>query len=344
MRVAVLGATGLVGRAMLRLLADCDWLESDPKLLVSARSAGTVLTFRGRDLPCLEVAQDSFNDVDVALFSAGGAASRLWGPVAIAAGAWVVDNSSAFRTDADKRLIVPEINGDLVPQVNRDRASDSVGEIIANPNCSTIQVAMAVASLEAAFGLTDVHVTTLQAVSGGGRDAVEELIRQNSLAAADLAPDLVSDSFPRSIAGNVIPAIGSALPCGGFEEEVKVERELRKILRRPNGLAVTCTATRVPVINGHSAAVRVVCGRPITPADAVKVLQAWPGLSVAADPHDYLTPRQIDGRCDVAVGRIRQDPNNPHALLMWVVADNLLKGAAWNAVQIGALLAQGDMP
>lgn len=327
MRIAVLGATGLVGRTMLGLLADCAWVDGLPLALASPRSAGQRLPWRGGDLVCAAVSDASFADVDLALFSAGGGPSRQWAPVAAAAGAVVIDNSSAWRQDPRIPLVVPEINGHLVDGL---RAG-----IVANPNCSTIQVAQAMAPLERAWGLEEVHATTFQAVSGAGQKAVAELTRQN----AGQAP--TGCVFPRPIAHNVIPAIGAAVEDGAYEEETKVGRELRKILGRDEGLKVTCTAVRVPVFNGHSAAVRVVCSRPVSPGEAAAALAAWPGVEVAPAAHDYATPREIDGRRVVHVGRLRQDPNDPRALLCWVVADNLLKGAAWNAVQIASRLAAG---
>ena len=324
MRVAVLGATGLVGRTMLKLLEDCAWVEGRPLALASARSAGARLDWRGGHLTCREVGEDAFADIDVALFSAGGDASRRWAPVAAGAGAAVIDNSSAWRQDPQVPLVVPEINGRLV-------AGTRAG-IIANPNCSTIQVALAVAPLEHHWGLAEVHVATYQAVSGGGQKAVAELQRQE-------AGQPPGDVFPRPIARNVIPAIGAALPDGSYEEEAKVVRELRRILGRGDDLRVSCTAVRVPVHNGHSAAVRAVCRVPVDPAGARAAMAAWPGLEVAAAGHDYATPREVDGRTVVHVGRLRQEPGNAQALLCWVVADNLLKGAAWNAVQIAGLVA-----
>lgn len=324
MRVAVLGATGLVGRTMLKLLEDCAWVEGEPVALASARSAGAWLGWRGRQLACREVADGAFDGVDLALFSAGGDASRRWAPVAARAGAVVIDNSSAWRQDPDIPLVVPEINGRLV--------AGRSGGIIANPNCSTIQIALAVAPLERAWGLAEVHVATYQAVSGGGQKAVDELRRQE-------AGQPAGDVFPRPIARNVIPAIGGALPDGSYEEEAKVVRELRKILGRGDDLRVSCTAVRVPVHNGHSAAVRAVCRSPVDPAAARAEMAGWPGLELAADGHDYATPREVDGRTVVHVGRLRQAPGDGQALLCWVVADNLLKGAAWNAVQIAALAA-----
>ena len=307
-----------------------------------SRSAGSTLRFRDRDLTVQEVNESSFAGVDVALFRAGGAVSRQWGPVAARAGVWVIDNSSAFRMEEGIPLVVPEINGRLVGA----NAVDP-GGLIANPNCSTIQIAMAVAPLAEAFGLREVHVTTLQAVSGAGQSAVEELLRQvageqssGEPSSDDSAPKNDGSIFPRPMAANVIPAIGGDLPDGSFEEETKVVRELRKILGRGDDLAVTCTAVRVPVVNGHSAALRVVCERPVDAEAARRALWNLPGLKVTGDPHDYLTPRQIDGRRSVYVGRLRRDPSDERALLCWVVADNLLKGAAWNAVQIAELLAR----
>jgi len=329
MKVAVLGATGLVGRTMLKLLDDRAWVSGDPVLLSSARGAGSILEFAGRQLECKEVEAGDFQDVDIALFSAGGKASRIWGPVAAEAGAQVVDNSSAWRMEEGVPLVVPEINGSLIKP-----AGEGEGGIISNPNCSTIQVAMAVAPLDEIFGVREAHVTTLQAVSGAGQKAVSELERQEKNSTAE-----GNDIFPRPIFRNAIPAIGPALPDGSYEEEDKVIRELKKILDRGDDLAVTCTATRVPVVTGHSAAVRLVCKEPIDLARAADALKKWPGVEVDSDPHGYLTPREITGRTTVHVGRLRAETNNPRALMLWVVADNLLKGAALNAVQIADLLA-----
>lgn len=328
MRTAILGATGLVGRTMLQQLADQDWLDGAPLLLATPASTGLELPFRGKDLVCRGVDAQAFADCDVALFSAGGDVSRHWAPVARDAGVKVVDNSSAFRMDPDSPLVVPEINGELLDVLAPG------GAIVANPNCSTIQIAMAVAPL-AVHGLREVHVTTMQAVSGGGRRAVAELEHQRDGGTPR------GDVFPRPMAANVLPAIGDVDADGSYEEETKVLRELRRILGRGDDLHVSCTATRVPVINGHSAAVRVVCDTPVTPVRAVADLATQPGLVVADDPADYATAREADGRREVFVGRVRQDPCDPCALLLWVVADNLLKGAAWNAVQIAARLARG---
>ncbi len=329
MRTAVLGASGLVGRKMLSFLENCQWLEGDPVLLTSARSAGTVISFRGKDLFCREVSAEEFTGIDLALFSAGGDTSRQWAPVAVAAGCRVVDNSSAWRMDSEVPLVVPEING--------NQASCNPG-ITANPNCSTIQIVMAVAPLDKAFGVKECHVTTLQAISGAGQAAVQEILKQS----ADFPDDDNSAGcFPRPMAFNVLPAIGAQTENGGYEEETKVLHEMRKIMNRKEDLHISCTATRVPVLTGHSAAIRVVFKKAITAEEAVWVLKRIPGVQVTADPHDYHTAREIAGTNDVYVGRIRRDPGCENSLLMWVVADNLLKGAAWNAVQIADLMARG---
>jgi len=352
MRTAILGATGLVGRVMLQLLESRPWADDRPLLLASARSAGTELAFRGGRLVVRDAATADLAGVRLALFSAGGAASREYGPRFAAAGAWVVDNSSAFRMDRDVPLVVPEINRELVPRL--DPAAPGRGGIIANPNCSTIQIAVPLAALHAAGGLRELQVTTLQAVSGAGRPAVEELARQLPGQAgraarliagelADGADPATGGVLPRRLAGNVLPQIGAPLPDGSFEEEAKVARELRKILDLP-ALAVSCTATRVPVWNGHSAAVRVVLERPLSLEAARRALAAAGGVAVDPSPHGYATPAEASGDGTIRVGRLRHDPDRADALLFWVVADNLLKGAALNAVQIADLLAGAPAP
>jgi aspartate-semialdehyde dehydrogenase len=333
MRVAVLGATGLVGDHMVECLAAMGWVTEPPLLLASSRSAGKRLAFRDRTVACGDAATCDWRGVDVALFSAGAAASRRYAPLASGAGAWVVDNSSAYRMEPDVPLIVPEINPALLPAAGRSGR----GGIIANPNCSTIQIALALAPLREAFGLREVHVTTLQSVSGAGQRGIAEL------AAAEVARRegraFAPAVFARPIAADVVPQIGPFLDDGSCEEEAKVDRELRKILDQPD-LTVTCTVTRVPVVRGHGAAVRVVLASPATPAEAAARLSSWPGLAVGAEPGEYRTPAAMTGRRDVHVGRLRGQADHPDVLLFWVVADNVLKGAAWNAVQIADLLAR----
>jgi aspartate-semialdehyde dehydrogenase len=352
MRTAILGASGLVGRTMLALLERQTWIETPPLLLTSGRSAGVHLPFRGQDLVCREAAAADLASVQAALFSAGATVSRRWAPGAARAGVWVVDNSSAWRGDPAVPLVVPEVNGRLVPLLDGSGepvaatagTADKVqGGIIANPNCSTIQIALPCAALAEAAGLREVHVTTLQAVSGAGQQGVAELASQ-AAALADgqrSGAELAGKVFARRIAGNVIPEIGALDQDGYFTEETKVHQELRKILDRPD-LAVSCTATRVPVWNGHAAAVRAVLSRPISLPAVTAALDSFPGLTCGEHPGDYRTPAEVSGETEVHVGRLRHEPGREDVLLFWVVADNLLKGAAWNAVQITALLAGAE--
>ncbi len=340
MQTAILGASGLVGRTMLGLLERQDWIDQPPLLLTSSRSAGTRRSFRGEELVCREVTESAFEGVGVALFSAGGGASRTWAPVATERGAWVVDNSSAWRRDPQVALVVPEVNGDRVPALV---AGKGEGGIIANPNCSTIQIALPCAALDGEFGLRAAHVTTLQAVSGAGQQGRDELSEQAVLLAEGEQPDTARTGglFPRRVAANAVPEIGPLGDDGYFEEERKVHIELRKILDRDD-LAVSCTATRVPVWNGHAAAVRAVLERP-APLDEVRAaLDGFPGLICDGDAGAYTTPAEVSGRTTIHVGRVRHEPDRADVVLFWVVADNLLKGAAWNAVQIAARLAGAE--
>jgi len=339
MRVAVFGATGLVGRAMLKLLEKRTWVDGAPVVLASSHSVGSRLEFRGGDLVCSAVSDEVFAGIDLALFSAGAERSLRYAPIAIGGGCRVIDNSSAYRMDPDVPLVVPEINGDLIP------VAGSGGGIIANPNCSTIQIAMALAPLHARYGLHEVHVTTLQSVSGAGADARRALADELRSACGQIdrgEEPVVQQSgigaFPRTIAFNVIPEIGPGREDGSYEEEDKVVRELRKILDLP-GLPVTCLATRVPVWNGHAASVRAVFGEAVASREAAALLGEFPGVSASPGPLSYLTPAEASGSEGVHVGRLRRDPDRPEALSMWVVADNLLKGAALNAVQIADRIA-----
>lgn len=337
MRTAILGATGLVGRVMLQLLESRDWVDEPPLLLVSDRSEGKPLSFRGEDLACRNSAEMPVTGVDLALFSAGAAASRDQAGRFVAAGAWVVDNSTAFRMDPAVPLMIPEINAHTLPDAP---------QVIANPNCSTMQVAMALAPLHAEFGLTGCHVTTMQAVSGAGgqaRAALQEQLRQslprlNGPTGPVLGADVTGGVFPRQIAFNVLPEIGDPEPDGSFAEEAKVVNEMRKIFDLP-GLAVSCLATRVPVWNAHSTAIRAEFARPVDRARALEVLRAFPGLRVAGSPHAYVTPLEADGEDACFVGRVRTVEDRDDVLLLWVVADNLRKGAALNAVQIADRIA-----
>jgi aspartate-semialdehyde dehydrogenase len=331
MKIAILGASGLVGRAMLKQMEALDWVEDEPLLLTSRRSAGLGLLFRGRELICQDIEKTAVDGVDIALFSAGAKISRRYAPRFTAAGAWVVDNSSAWRMDTDVALIVPEINPQALPQKPA---------VIANPNCSTIQIVMAVASLHQAWGLREMNCTTMQAVSGAGTSAVGELLEQ-TLRVMDQETETLpepSAAFARHIAFNAIPAIGPAAADGSYEEEVKVVQESRKILGLPD-LEVTCLAVRIPTINSHAVSIRARFNEAVDRDRAVALLADYPGIQVEESAHDYHTPAQASGSNDVFVGRLRIDPNHADTLHLWVVADNLMKGAAANSVQIAQLIA-----
>jgi aspartate-semialdehyde dehydrogenase len=349
MRVAVLGATGAVGRTMLEILEsrgfDVDMLVP----LASARSAGTRLPWRGRAWTVREPSAHTFDGCDLALFSAGAARSREWAPVAAAAGAVVIDNSSAWRMHADVPLVVPEVNA-------RALERRPLG-IIANPNCATIQLVVALEALRRAAGRRRVVATTFQSVSGAGQTGLDALAAELGARAGtgDAAADRRSASdgggrgsrgtraagspFVAAIAGNVIPWIGPRGDDGWNEEEAKIRAETRRILDAPK-LAVAATCVRVPVAVGHAVAVAAELERPLAVADARAALAAMPGVRLAAPDEDPL-PLDVAGRDEVHVGRVRVDPDRPDVLHLWVVADNLRKGAATNAVQIAEAVAAG---
>lgn len=322
MKVAVLGATGAVGRTMLQVLDEAALPVDELVPLASARSAGTSLAWRGRDWPVQEPRAGAFAGCDLALFSAGAGLSREWAPRAAAEGAVVIDNSSAWRMDPEVPLVVPEVNADA--------AAVRPKGIIANPNCSTIQMVVALEGLRRAAGLRQVVATTFQSVSGAGQKGIEALRAELAGGEAEASP------FTAAIAGNVIPFIGPRRANGWNEEEEKMRAETRKILALP-ALAVTATCVRVPVEVGHAVSLAVRLERPLTTEEAAAALADMPGVVVHgadADP----TPQDVAGRDEVHVGRLRVDPDAPDTLHLWVVADNLRKGAATNAVQIAALL------
>jgi aspartate-semialdehyde dehydrogenase len=327
MHVAVLGATGAVGRTMLEVLAERSFPLDTLTVLASERSAGANLSWRGSDHTVAAPEPGCFRGVDVALFSAGGARSLEWAPRAAAEGAIVIDNSSAWRMDPEVPLVVPEVN----PEALSDRPKG----IIANPNCSTIQVVAALKPLHEAAGLRRVVLTTFQSVSGAGEKGREALDRE-------LAGDESrgQSPFTRTIAGNAIPQIGAFDAEGWSEEERKMINEPRKILGLPD-LDVAPTCVRVPVAVGHSVEMMVELERPLTREEAYEVLSAAPGLVIAGRSEEFPTPLDAAGRDEVFVGRIRTDPHRPGVLHLWVVADNLRKGAATNAVQIAECLIAG---
>ena len=329
--VAVAGATGVVGREMLRVLEDRNFPVKSIKLLASERSRGKTLKYRGEDLPVEVLSDDSFNGVDIALFSAGGGTSKRFAPSAAKAGCVVVDNSSAWRMDPEVPLVVPEVNpGDIQKHKG----------IIANPNCSTIQMVVVLKPLHDAARIRRVVVATYQAVSGAGSAALAELREQTRalVSGEAYAPKI----FPHQIAFNVIPQIpqSDAFTANGYtSEEMKMVNETKKIMG-DDTIMVTATTVRVPVHTGHSESVNVETEKKLTADQARELLRNAPGVIVQDDPAAQLYPLAVNaaGKYDTFVGRIREDVSHPSALEMWVVADNLLKGAASNAVQIAELL------
>lgn len=328
-RVAVVGATGQVGTLMLRLLREREFPAREIVPFASERSAGRELE---GGLVVRPLTDETIQGFDLALFSAGGSTSGEWAPRFVAAGATVVDNSSRWRMNEDVPLVVSEVNPDAL---ERHRG------IIANPNCSTMQMVVALRPLHDESPIERLVVCTYQAVSGTGKRAVDELLEQSHalLHEQDIQPP---DAYAHQIAFNALPHAGSfAAGEDHTDEERKLMNETRKILQAPE-IAISATCVRVPVVNGHSEAVNVQTREAISPERARELLQAAPGVLVLDDPSAALYPLAIDasGRDEVFVGRIRRDPGHERALDLWIVADNLRKGAATNAVQLAELLAE----
>jgi aspartate-semialdehyde dehydrogenase len=329
--IAVAGSTGVVGRQMLRVLEERDFPIASIKLLASERSKGKKLPFKGEELPVEVLSEDSFQGIDIALFSAGGGTSKKFAPCAAKAGCVAVDNSSAWRMDPDVPLVVPEVNPHHIKMHKG---------IIANPNCSTIQMVVVLQPLHAAATIKRVVVSTYQAVSGAGSAALGELEAQSKAVLAGQA--IECNEFPHQIAFNCIPQIPQSdafLDNGYTSEELKMVNETKKIMG-DDSIRVTATTVRVPVHTGHSESVNVELEKKLTAAEARELLEKAPGVIVEDDLDQQLYPlaTRAAGQYDTFVGRIREDISHPSALDMWVVADNLLKGAALNAVQIAELL------
>jgi aspartate-semialdehyde dehydrogenase len=323
-RVAIVGASGAVGVEMLRVMEHRNFPVASLRLLGSPRSAGRTLAFRGECLPIELLTVNSFDGVDIALFSAGGAISRDYAPAAVTSGAVVVDNSSAFRLLPDVPLVVPEINGD---DVRGHRG------IIANPNCTTAITLIALHPLHRAFGLKRIFASSYQAVSGAGARAIQELRAQTE----DLAKNrpILKEVFPHQIAFNVIPQVDTFLDSGYTKEEMKMENEGRRIMHLP-AFKASVTCVRVPVYRAHSVAVSAEFDRPVSLDEARKVLRSAPGLQYLEE--GYPMPLDCAGKDDCFVGRLRRDCAMENGLALWVCGDQLLKGAALNAVQIAELL------
>jgi aspartate-semialdehyde dehydrogenase len=322
--VAVVGATGAVGIEMIKTLERRAFPVGKLTLLASARSAGKTLKFKGEPIEVKELTKESFPGIDIALFSAGGGISREFAPIAAKAGCVVVDNSSAFRMDDTVPLVIPEINAE---DVKRHRG------IIANPNCTTAVTLMALYPLHRAFGVKRIFASSYQAVSGTGAKAIEELERQVQQVVH--GKSVTKEVYPHQIAFNVLPHVDTFLPNGYTKEEMKMENEGRKIMHHPTFRAsVTCV--RVPVYRAHSVAVSAEFEKPVTVEAARKVLQSAPGLKVRDNPDgkEYPMPLDVAEKDDCEVGRLRSDCALDNGLCFWVSGDQLLKGAALNAVQI----------
>jgi aspartate-semialdehyde dehydrogenase len=332
--VAVVGATGAVGVEMIKTLEKRNFPVGELTLLASARSTGKQLLFRGEKVTVQELKKDSFKGIDLALFSAGGSISKEYAPIAAQAGCVVVDNSSAFRMDNQVPLVIPEINA---ADVKLHKG------IIANPNCTTAITLMALYPLHRAFGCKRIFASSYQAVSGTGAKAIAELERQVHQVVA--GKPVTREVYPHQIAFNVLPHVDSFLATGYTKEEMKMENEGRKIMHHPTFRAsVTCV--RVPVYRAHSVAVSAEFEKPATVEAAREVLKHAPGLQVVDDPgkNQYPLPLYLAEQYDCAVGRLRKDCAMDNGLAFWVAGDQLLKGAALNAVQIGEELLKLETP
>ena len=328
--VAIVGATGAVGEQMREVLEERKFPVGEMRLLASERSAGQFLEFDGRQHRVGVLNENSFENTDIALFSAGGTVSAKYAPLAVSAGAVVVDNTACFRMAPDIPLVVPEVNASAISDYTKRR-------IIANPNCSTIQMVVALKPIHDAARIKRVVVSTYQSVSGAGRQAMEELSQQ--VAALYNSKDVEKKKFPHQIAFNCIPHIDVFMEDGYTKEEWKMIHETRKILGEPS-LAVTATTVRVPVFFSHSESVNVETEKKLTAAEVKSLLRQAPGIIVADAPENNLYPMALDatGKDATYVGRIREDQSIQNGINLWVVADNLRKGAALNAVQIAEIL------
>lgn len=326
--VAIVGATGVVGRTFVQILEERNFPVANLRLLASAKSIGRKIQFKQQEFTLEVLEAASFKDIDLALFSAGAGVSREFAPIAAEAGATVIDNSSAFRMQEDTPLVVPEVNAHVL---------ESHPRIIANPNCSTIQMVVAAKPLHDAATIKRIVVSTYQAVSGKGKDAVEEL--KNQSAAVLQNEKIITEVFPHQIAFNALPHIDKFHEDGYTFEEIKMVNETRKIMELPN-LPVSATCVRLPVYTGHSVSLNLEFEKPLDVKKARQILSESPGVVLMDNPESdvYPTPIFAAGKNEVFVGRIRQDDSVEVGLNLWVVSDNLRKGAALNAIQIAEVL------
>jgi len=328
MKVAVIGATGMVGEVMLKVLEERNFPLGELLLAASERSVGKKLKFKGRDHTVISMADALAARPDIALFSAGGETSLEWAPKFAAVGTTVIDNSSAWRMDPDKKLVVPEINASVLTPGDK---------IIANPNCSTIQLVMALAPLHQKYRMKRVVVSTYQSVSGTGVKAVRQMENEAAGRPGEMA-------YPYPIHRNALPHCDSFLDNGYTKEEMKLAREPQKILD-DRTFSVTATAVRIPTSGGHSESVNVEFHRDFDLAEVRRILSAAPGLKLQDNPdtNTYPMPLYAHGKDEVFVGRLRRDETQPNSLNLWIVADNLRKGAATNAVQIAEYLVENRL-
>ncbi|MFH2011977.1 MAG: aspartate-semialdehyde dehydrogenase [Pseudomonadota bacterium] len=330
--VAVVGATGAVGNEMVKILEERKFPVGELKLLASGRSAGSYIEFCNNDIKVDILDEDSFKGVDIALFSAGGSVSEKFAPIAASSGSIVVDNTSAFRMDSQVPLVVPEVNSHAIAQYKNKG-------IIANPNCSTIQMVVALKPIHDAVGIKRIVVSTYQAVSGTGKKAIDELQTQvNNILSFQ---DVECNVYPHQIAFNCLPHIDVFLENGYTKEEMKMVNETRKILE-DDSIRVTATTVRVPVFYSHSESVNIETEKKITADEVRRLLSQAPGVTVIDDPASSKYPLAINaaGKDDTFVGRIREDESTEKGINLWIVSDNLRKGAALNAVQIAEILVK----
>ncbi|MGB4923806.1 MAG: aspartate-semialdehyde dehydrogenase [Candidatus Nitrotoga sp.] len=330
--VAILGATGAVGEAMLLILEQRNFPVGKLFLLASSRSAGSVMTFRNQDITVQDVEGFDFSQVQIGLFSAGSSVSEKYAPIAAAAGCIVIDNTAQFRYEDDIPLVVPEVNPHAIAQY-KNRG------IIANPNCSTIQMLVALKPIHDAVGIERINVATYQAVSGTGKEAIEELAEQTR--ALFNHQEVKTEVYPKRIAFNVLPHIDVFMDNGYTKEEMKMVWETRKIMEDET-IMVNATAVRVPVFYGHSEAVHIETHKKISADEARALLEKAPGVQVMdrREPGGYPTAIEAAGQDATLVGRIREDISHPRGLNLWVVSDNVRKGAALNSVQIAEILIE----
>ena len=331
-RVAILGATGLVGQQFINILQERNFPVSELKLLASDRSAGGKINFKGTDIVVEEANAHSFENIEIAFFSAVSDVSRYYAPIAAKQGAVVIDNSAAFRMDPRVPLVVPEINPEDIAKHNG---------IIANPNCSTIQMVVALFPLHKVNRIKRIIVSTYQSVSGTGKAALTELENQSRLVLEN--KEVIPHVYPHQIAFSILPEIDVFLDNDYTREEWKMVEETRKIMHAPD-IAISATCARVPVFYSHSESVNVEFSEPISPDSARRILAVAPGVKILDEPTVSLYPQPVSaaGTDDVYVGRIRQDFSTTNGLVMWVVADNIRKGAALNAIQIAETMIKKE--